>query len=227
VLIPGLGADAGIYRPQREHFGDRLVVPPWIEPRVDESLATYARRLARTINVPRPFWLGGISFGGMIAGEIAEARPDDVAGIIMIGSCKHRRQVTLLFRIASHIGPLLPSGVVRGTLNRVVPRLFATAEGVGQDQAIVDVLDDVAYRTDISLLKWGAKAIREWEPGAEPRAPVYRAHGDADLVIPPSLDDMRPGTDLLIPGGRHLVHLSHATVVNRWIESKMTGRAVA
>ncbi len=51
--------------------------------------------------------------------------------------------------------------------------------------------------------------------------PTFRAHGSNDRVIPIHEQDMRPGVDLLVPGGKHLIHLTHATIVNRWIASKI------
>lgn len=221
MLIPGLGADAGLFRPQREFFGNRLVVPPWIEAEPEESLSSYARRLGRTLDLPRPFWIGGISFGGMMAAEIAEERPDDIAGLVLIGACTDRRQITLPFRLAAKLGPRLPRGIVRGMLNRVVPTLFAAAEGVSNDPLATSVLDEVAYRTDVSQLTWGARAIANWTGGAEPKVPTFRAHGRSDAVIPMRESDFRPGVDLVIEGGRHLIHLTHHEIVNRWIASKL------
>ena len=219
VLLPGLGADSGIFRPQFEHFGDRLVVPPWIDPRPGESIDSYARRWGRRIDVPKPFFIGGISFGGMMAAEIAQDRDRDVAGLILLGSCTHRSQVTAAFRLVAKLGPHLPRGVTKALLNRIVPRLFGAAEGL--DEAHVELLEEIAYRTDTDLLAWGARAIADWTDGAQPTCPTYRAHGDRDLVIPARRRTMRPGVDLLVPGGRHLVHLSHAAIVNRWIASKI------
>ncbi len=221
VLLPGLGADAAIYRPQIERFGDRIIVPPWIDPKPNESIDSYARRLGRRIEVPTPFYIGGISFGGMMAAEIAQSRHDDVAGLLMFGSCTHRSQVTAAFRFAAILGPHLPRGMVKGLLNRLVPRLFGAVEGLSEEH--VQLLEEVAYRTDVDLLAWGATAIRSWTDGAQPTCPTYFAHGADDVVIPPGLKQMRPGVDLLVPGGKHLIHLSHADIVNRWVASKIDG----
>ena len=70
MLIPGLGADARLFRPQREFF-PRLETPPWIEWRRAEPLPAYAARLAATIDAAEPYHLGGASLGGMLALEMA------------------------------------------------------------------------------------------------------------------------------------------------------------
>jgi hypothetical protein len=48
VLFPGLGADYRLLEPQLAAF-PQLIVPPWIPPRKNESLPSYAARMAETI----------------------------------------------------------------------------------------------------------------------------------------------------------------------------------
>jgi pimeloyl-ACP methyl ester carboxylesterase len=221
VLIPGVGADSGIYEPQRRRFGDRLVVPPWIDPlHHDEPLADYARRLGDTIRhlpgLRKPFAIGGISFGGMLAAEIADDRPQDVSALLLIGSCTSRRQITAAFRLAATWGQVIPDGLAKGLLNRVAPVLFEALEGVtGEHRRL---LDEVAYRTDTKLLKWAGRAVRAWTPGPAPVVPTFHAHGRLDRVVPVARIDFDPIRDLIIPDGRHLIHLTHADPVNDWID---------
>ncbi|MFZ1934503.1 MAG: thioesterase domain-containing protein, partial [Thermoguttaceae bacterium] len=72
ILLPGLGADHRLLEPQRAAF-PQLIVPPWIPPRKHESLPQYAERMAQTVAPPHdvPLVLGGVSFGGMLAYEMA------------------------------------------------------------------------------------------------------------------------------------------------------------
>ena len=224
VLIPGLGADAGVYEPQRRFFGPRLIVAPWIEPLGDdEPLESYAARMGEMIvGLPgvrgRPFHLGGVSFGGMLAAEIAERRGGrEVASLLLIAAATHRRQVAPHFRAAASLGSAVPDGLLKGVLNRVVPSLFAWTQGLTPADAAE--LERVATRTFVAQTKWAAGAIRRWRTPAVPRCPAFRAHGRADRVIPIVETAMRPGVDLVIPGGRHLIHMSHAGLVNRWIRA--------
>ena len=224
VLIPGLGADAGFYEPQRRFFGDRLVVPPWIAPiDRDETIHDYGRRMGRLIrslpDVGRPYFVGGTSLGGMIGGEVAEAFPDDVAGLFLISSCTRREQVRPVFRAATWLRQGLPYGLQKGVLNQIGPAAFAKIEGVtGRER---DILMEVAFRTDTRIFDWAARAIRRWRSGAHPTCPVYLAHGRRDNVIPIREGDMTPGRDLVIPDGKHLISLTHAGEVNRWLSARM------
>src|SRR5213076_2537842 len=72
VLFPGLGADGRLFEPQREAF-PHLKVPQWLEPRLRESLSEYGRRMAEgVVEEPGvPVYLGGASFGGAVALEVA------------------------------------------------------------------------------------------------------------------------------------------------------------
>jgi pimeloyl-ACP methyl ester carboxylesterase len=96
VLLPGLGADRRQFEPQRQAF-DNLVVPPWIPPLPREPLAGYAARLAKTITPAGPFILGGSSFGGMVAYEMARHLQPNA--VVLIGSCRSARGIRRMFRL--------------------------------------------------------------------------------------------------------------------------------
>ena len=65
---------------------------------------------------------------------------------------------------------------------------------------------------DVAFLKWSLAAVLDWRPSAMEGTPVYRIHGAHDLVIPARLVT----ADVVVPGG-HLINLSHAEEVNRFI----------
>src|SRR5262245_33260701 len=70
IMLPGLGADARLLTPQAAAFPG-LVTPAWIEPKRNESLPDYAARFAATFALSQDTIIGGVSFGGMVALEIA------------------------------------------------------------------------------------------------------------------------------------------------------------
>ena len=224
VLIPGLGADAGIYEGQRRYFGERLFITPWIDPLSQtETIDSYGRRLAKTLRdlpgLTPPYYVGGISFGGMVAAEVAEACGEDVLGLFLIGSCTEGDQVSGPCRLACRIGPHLSNGLVKAFLNHLVPETVGFTEKLPPQG--VETMHDVWFRADTQLMKWAANGIRQWEPGAAANVPTFHAHGRKDLIIPIREDRLRPGVDLIIPDGRHLIHLTHEAIVNRWIDRRM------
>ncbi len=70
ILLSGMAADARLFALQQADFPG-LVVPDWIEPRPKEPLPAYAARLARLVDPGRPCLVGGASFGGLVALELA------------------------------------------------------------------------------------------------------------------------------------------------------------
>ena len=103
VLFPGLGTDRRLFEPQRSAFPD-LWVPPWIVPKRKETLPDYAARMAETIVPRRPTVLGGASFGGMVAYEMA--RHVEPEAVVLIGSCRSPRS---LHPVARGLRPLVPT----------------------------------------------------------------------------------------------------------------------
>src|SRR3972149_5947698 len=84
VLLPGLGADQRRFQLQPAATPD-LLIPSWPVPRPQDSLPAYAARLADAIPSSDCLYLGGSSFGGMVALELAALlRPK---GGILIGGC--------------------------------------------------------------------------------------------------------------------------------------------
>ncbi|MHC4177317.1 MAG: alpha/beta fold hydrolase, partial [Planctomycetota bacterium] len=107
ILLPGLGADQRQFEPQRSAFSD-VLVPPWIVPKREEKLPDYAARLSETIVPTRPMVLGGSSFGGMVAWEMARYLEPDA--VVLIGSC---RSPKALHPVARGLRPILPLTAVQ------------------------------------------------------------------------------------------------------------------
>ncbi len=67
-----MGASDRMFAAQRTAFPD-LFVPPWLPPESGERLEHYAERMAATLPPGKDVLLGGQSFGGMVAVEMARA----------------------------------------------------------------------------------------------------------------------------------------------------------
>jgi pimeloyl-ACP methyl ester carboxylesterase len=213
VLLPGLGADRRQWEPQRLAFPG-LVVPPWIPPLREDTLPAYAARLAETLPRDKPLILGGSSFGGMLACEMAHfVRP---AAMILIGSCRSikslNRGVLLLRPILRWIPswgirickPLAPIGVQ--TFRHLTPELRRLCATMFQD-------------ADPEFVRWAIQAILAWKPTPPTGIPLFHIHGKRDRMIRAS----RVTADVLVPDAGHLINLSHALQVNDFIHKVLTG----
>lgn len=219
ILLPGMGTNVRLFEPQHAAL-QNLSVPDWIEPRRGESLAEYARRWAATIREESPFFLGGVSFGGMVALEAARyLRP---AGVFLIASCRSGRAVTRRFLALQWAGRMLPTAVVarlRGPVAGYVARLERL------EPAHRHRLRELATDAPISFLRWAVSAVRRWSFEDDPASlgiPVHQIHGQNDRVIP-----LVPGQNChIVQGGGHLINLTHAEDVNQFILARLqSGRA--
>jgi pimeloyl-ACP methyl ester carboxylesterase len=206
VLLPGLGADHRLFDSQREAFPD-LEVPPWIEPRPREPLADYAQRLAHTLRPSRPLVLGGVSLGGMVAWELA--RHLNPAALVLIATCRAPRSISPWFRLFAALGGRMPEMLVQATK----PFSVLTAgrlSGAGPHASLCLRM----YRdSNPRFVRWAAGAVVDWKPCPSVACPVFQIHGACDRIIP----SRRVSADLVVPAGGHLINITHAPLVNRFI----------
>jgi len=210
VLFPGLGADARLFEPQQTAF-PQLVVPPWIPPLKNESLPAYAARLARTMVVSRdkPLILGGVSFGGMVAYEVARhLKPD---AVVLIASCRTRHGLRLVYRAASCLMPLIPLQAWS-----IAKLLASPVVGlVGKFRPVERTVSVAMFKEmDSSFMHWVVRAILGWHPAPLEGIRVFQIHGRRDLLIPAR----RVEADVVIPGGGHMINMTHAEEVNDFIK---------
>lgn len=204
VLLPGFGTDAALFRLQQSEFPD-LIVPQWITPLRNERLENYARRLAERIEVRGPCLVGGASFGGIVAQELARHLP--AVGCILIASIRSPRQLPKRFRIWTPFARVIPgiSAAVSGWLARGVRRSARWPTSVDSGLA--------AYAgPQGGFERWGAIAVLRWRPQPPP-CPVFQIHGAVDRVFPVR----RTTPDVVLPGAGHLLTLTHAFAVNTFL----------
>src|SRR3954470_18150998 len=102
ILLSGMGADDRVFAPQREAF-PQLMVPGWIAPEsTDESLPSYAKRLAKRIDPGEPCFIGGASFGGFVALEMA--RHLQAKACFLIGSVRSPAELPWRIRMLRGLG---------------------------------------------------------------------------------------------------------------------------
>ncbi len=231
MLLPGLGADTDLFTPQREAFGDAVSTPDWIDAKSDnESLRSYAQRWAESINAQvadypkdRPWFLGGMSMGGMIALEMVPFLDRPPAAVFLIASCRNTPALPRLIKIGAAMTRKVPAAKVAA-----VVKLGAIPFGIrdGQDDTGYKLLLKMAKAADPDHLKWAIGATAEWTYPGPPKTlsngeafpPLFQIHGRHDWLIPLQEDDC----DFVIDKARHLVNLSHAKTLNRWLFDHIT-----
>jgi pimeloyl-ACP methyl ester carboxylesterase len=215
VLLPGLGADGRLFEPQRRAFPD-LLVPPWLPPGPREPLADYAVRMAEVIRplCPGPFVIGGVSFGGIAAYEIARHLSPDA--VVLVASCRQRRGLRRVYRAGRWVWPAVPVAVWQSVKRLAVPvsKLIGETEP-GERAKLVRMFQE----QDSRFMHWTVWAVITWNPAPLPGVPVFHIHGRRDRLIPA----WRVAPDEWILDGGHMINVTHPEVVNAFIRRAMDG----
>lgn len=211
ILLPGLGADARMFREQQKAF-PQLVVPPWIPPLPNETLGQYSRRMMEAINPRGPFYLGGASFGGMIACEMAQVRPP--LGLFLLSSGRSPRYMKRWVRQASSIAPLakiLPwnTAALLAELGLALPGKMVPFR--------LRVLLKHLHLDQVEFMRWGLPAVLQWKASEwTGDFPIHQLHGERDPFLLPLLPHAQ-----VVPGGGHLLTKTHPEVVNAFLKERM------
>jgi pimeloyl-ACP methyl ester carboxylesterase len=214
ILFPGLAADARLFAPQLEAFPG-LIIPQWIAPLPQETLAAYAKRLAQGLPIPQsgPYILGGMSFGSMVAQEVVAHLPHPPALVALICGVRSRAQFTPFFLTQERLARWVPARLQK-QLYGVYAKGFAAREGLST--AHTQLLLEQGKDIDPVFFKWASRACAEWPatPVLPESLPIWHIHGSEDSVIP---DPLQQATTV-ITGGKHLLTYSAADAVTQWLK---------
>lgn len=203
-FISGLGADYRMFQQLALPEWYRVISLDWIAPRQNESIPAYASRLGQHIDTSQPFQLVGLSFGGMVAAEMAKVlKPLQT---IIISSVPTGNDIPWYFKAAGllRLPDLMPAAFLK-TAAIHLANPFAYWFFGARTKVERSLLKQILRDTDTRFLKWALKAITVWE--SQDRPPnLVQIHGAADKVLP--LRYTSP--DYLLQKGAHLMVLSQA-----------------
>ena len=202
-FISGLGAGKKAFQRIKLPESFEPVYLDWITPEKDESLRNYARRFSSLIKNDDAFVLIGLSFGGMLASEIARLR--NPMKTIIISSIGCANELPWYFKRAGRIGLHRAVPIKLLKAGTIIKNMIGAASK--EDKAIII---DYAKFADPALVRWSLHAIVNWDqyqrlPG------IIHLHGSKDLMLP--LRYTHP--DYIIKDGGHLMVFNKADEVNR------------
>jgi pimeloyl-ACP methyl ester carboxylesterase len=204
ILLSGMAADERLFAAQLAAFPN-LRVQPWVPPLPTESLRAYAARLARLMDPGRPCVVGGASFGGVVALEVATHL--SARACVLIGSIRSPAGLPWRWRALRPVATLGPEVL------RVIAAAGGRFGGGVLPSGLVRRLCRLA-RPETAFVRWAMGAVVRWRPSpATRRVRVFHIHGSADHVLP--VERTRP--DVIVPGGGHALSLFHPAVVNAFL----------
>jgi pimeloyl-ACP methyl ester carboxylesterase len=150
-LFSGLGADESVF--QKLDFSNyEVTFVKWIEPIQNEPIEAYTKRISLQLKHPNPILIG-LSFGGMMAIEVAKQIP--TKKVILIASAKNRKEIPIYFRLLGwiRIDSLIPASILKKS--NFLTYWFFGAETAANKLMLKEILLD----TDAIFLKWAISKI--------------------------------------------------------------------
>ncbi len=185
----------------------RPVFVKWIKPLPNEGLADYALRLSSQIREEEPL-IVGLSFGGVLAIEIAKRKP--VRKVVLISSAKTDREIPFYYKWLRFVP--LHRMITLNTLhaaNQLVYRLMRVTHK--EDKKVFSRMLRV---TDADLLKWSIDQLARWKNTSFPPHTCH-IHGTADLMLPYRFIK----ADHTVKGGQHLMLISRAEEISKLLRA--------
>ncbi|MCP4136457.1 MAG: alpha/beta hydrolase [bacterium] len=203
--ISGLGADERVFR--YLNLGEAEVQNlEWKEPLPGEHLRGYVRRLAEDVEESEKSLLLGVSFGGVVAVELAKILP--FKKVIIISSVKKRSELPLVYRMAGRLRltKLVPSFMLSKYM--WITGFMFGVKTVEEKQLLRQIIEETNGR----FAKWALGEISRWDNKQDVPGLVH-IHGTADRLLPVR----RIRDAVTIEDGAHFMIVSRAGEVGEVI----------
>ena len=205
-VISGLGADESVF--YKINFGNNNVTHiNWLTPYKNESISDNALRLSKKITTEKPILIG-LSFGGMVAAEIAKHIA--VEKIILISSVKTRAEIPWLYKAVGKINA-----------HKLIPAYFLQSANIFTNWAFSvrskedkKMLHTMMRKMDLVFLKWAIDKIANWQ-NETIHPNTTHIHGTADRI----LWYRNIKNAIAIKAGPHLMVMTKAEEVNDLLKS--------
>ncbi len=212
LFLPGLGADHRIFQ-RLQLRNSKSIFLDYIPAQANESLNHYAIRLCEYYGVTKHknLTLVGVSFGGIIAQEIASKIP--VQNLVLVSSFKRISELPLTLRLLSRLGleSLLPAAMI----NRPTPFLdWLFTISAPEDRIL---FHQIVRDTDVEFFRWALRRVSNWKPPQYSNTP-HHLHGDRDRLI--SHTGIKNYER--VQAGGHLMVLTHAPLISEKLNQILT-----
>lgn len=208
--ISGLGATERAFEKLDFVKNENAVYLPWLSPAPNESISSYAVKMAEKISDADDNIVIGLSFGGMIGVEIAKIKK--IKKVILISSCKTADEVPPYFKLSSQMGLLniIPTSFIKSS-NSLLHQFLGCKSEEEKNMA-----NDFLKQVDTDYLSWAMRAICNWQNKILPDS-YYHIHGTNDMLLPSSYVK----ADKLIEQGNHFMIMNRAAEINEILNAQL------
>ena len=200
-FISGLGADRRAFQFLDLTFCNPVFID-WLRPEEGESLSSYAFWMKGQIPDEEPE-IVGLSFGGMVAIEIAKQFP--VKKLILLSSAKTEKEIPFYLRYMRHF-PLHKA--FSPSLLRSANQLAYRLMGIHQREDKV-IFSRMLKDADDYFLTRAIDQIIHWKNTREVPN-TFHIHGTADIMLPCRYVK----ANHVVKGGKHLMLMTRGITVS-------------
>jgi len=205
ILLPGMTPSRRIFQKLVPQLADCEVID-WIAPGRAKSISDYAHKLVDQVGIDSSSDLVGVSFGGMVAQEVAKYCGSRLCFVVSSISSSAELRPTQRF-LAS-----LPQ---RGDL-AVLSAIGAVAHAWPRTGSTMSTVRARKFRgVHGNWFRWATSAALRWRSSPDGRAELIRIHGNRDSTFP----EGDRYADHVISGAGHMLALTHshelATIIHQ------------
>ncbi|HEY0731127.1 MAG TPA: alpha/beta hydrolase, partial [Chitinophagaceae bacterium] len=202
--ISGLGADERAFEKLNLPEDWNIKHIKWVDPLSNESLEHYSKRLSEQIDRSSTYSFIGLSFGGIIALEMAKFMHP--RRIVVLSSLTTQSELPLKYKIAGKfwLHKMVPSYFYKNPTS-LTNWLFGVKNNSDKRLLKMIIEDTPDY-----FLKWAIDRILNWSNNVRPDD-VIHIHGDKDKLLPVHLTK----ADVIIKNAGHLMVYTHADQVSK------------
>ena len=204
-FMPGLAASSTIFENIKLPEDDfEMFFLEWFLPEDNESIESYARRMAEKIKNENPV-LVGVSFGGILVQEMA--KQIKTRKVIIISSVKSNTEFPPRFKVVRTIKAykLIPTQLFAD-----IEKLVKYAFGDNIVTKRLKLYEKYLSVRDKKYLDWAIETILCWDQKDINKA-VIHIHGDADEVFP--IKHIK--NCIVIKGGTHIMIINKFKWLNQ------------
>lgn len=171
-----MGADETAFQ-KLEEVGRPKVMVKWLKHKAKESLCNYSNRLISEYKISESDIVVGLSFGGLVAQQIADILSHKC--VILISSMRSKDDLNTVFKtgLNSSLYKLMPTFKVP-----IISEIVANFLNSGSKES-KPVLKKMLDNTDMELLQWSLQKIYEQDKPIGNKIKKYNIIGSKDKIM--------------------------------------------
>lgn len=210
-FLSGLGADKTVFQFLDLSFCTPVFIE-WITPLKKESLEDYALRLKAYYQIPDDAIIAGLSFGGMLATELA--KKFSALQVILISSAKTKYELPRFYQMGKYVSMHnWTSAALQRWFMLKIKILFGL-----KTPEYIKVYEELIKRSDVNFNKWAVDALLHWNNTTIPPN-IKHIHGTHDKIIPYKY----VSGNYTVKKGGHLMVMEQAATTSKFIRDIITG----